>query len=104
MARLGIFADLSIHHVSRGHGGHDGTEGQVLEDPQETEFRPEGLQPGGQAQEHPPFPSCVLACAWAVMASTTRSIFMNREPLTSTLAQRGQRVSTSAHNASIDSQ
>jgi hypothetical protein len=41
----------------------------------------------------------VLVVSCAVIACTTRSIFMNREPLTSTLATRGSSASTAALSA-----
>ncbi len=42
-----------------------------------------------------------LILRWAVMAWTTRSIFMKREPLTSTLPVRGSSASTAAASSSM---
>ena len=88
----------------RGHRRHHGTESDVLEHPQEAELRAQGLQPSGQAKQHRmllglAFLSC--CCAWAMMACTTRSIFMKREPLTRTLATRGNSASTAALSESM---
>ena len=74
---------------------HHGPEGQVLKHPEKTEFGRQGLQPLGQTDQHvvsfgaDGAAGAAAPVCWR-MASTTRSIFMKREPLTSTLAQAGK--------------
>ena len=83
---------------------HHGPEGQVLEHPEKTEFRRQGLQPLGQVDQHAfsfgaDDNGCDAAAACCCMSSSTRSIFMKRDPLTSALAQPGRCCLTSCRSA-----
>src|SRR5690606_28229462 len=73
------------------HGRHHRTEGEVLEHPKKAKLGRQALQPLRQHQQHAP--SCPVGVS---MASTTCSIFMNRDPFTSTLPKPGRAARTAA--------
>ncbi|OIQ67298.1 hypothetical protein GALL_511250 [mine drainage metagenome] len=84
-------------HQQRRQRRHHGTEGLVLKDAQKPQVRVQDLQPLGQPDQH----AMLLLSEAVTSACTTCSIFIKREPLTSTLATPGSQRNTPACSSAI---